>query len=90
MQGHHYLGALGKIGETLWYVATWRQGWVALPSFSTAASKIAARDPLDWLELSAAVRAFAPCWPTTPNITFCPTGIVRTSPRTSSLCASDG
>ena len=28
MQAHHYLGALGKIGETLWYVASWRQeGW---------------------------------------------------------------
>ena len=23
MQAHHYLGALPKIGETLWYVAHW-------------------------------------------------------------------
>jgi hypothetical protein len=23
MQAHHYLGALPKISETLWYVATW-------------------------------------------------------------------
>ena len=25
MQAHHYLGALPKIGETLWYVARWRR-----------------------------------------------------------------
>jgi len=23
MEAHHYLGALPKIGHTLWYVATW-------------------------------------------------------------------
>ncbi|MGH8141813.1 MAG: Druantia anti-phage system protein DruA [Steroidobacteraceae bacterium] len=44
MQAHHYLGALRKIGETLWYVASWRAQWVALLSFSAAALKIAARD----------------------------------------------
>lgn len=44
MQAHHYLGALPKIGETLWYVASWREEWVALLSFSAAALKIAARD----------------------------------------------
>jgi hypothetical protein len=44
MQAHHYLGALPKIGETLWYVATWREAWVALLSFSAAAWKCAARD----------------------------------------------
>lgn len=44
MQAHHYLGALRKIGETLWYVASWRAEWVALLSFSAAALKIAARD----------------------------------------------
>lgn len=44
MQTHHYLGALPKIGETLWYVATWREDWVALLSFSAAAWKCAARD----------------------------------------------
>ncbi|MDR5726973.1 MAG: DUF4338 domain-containing protein, partial [Terriglobia bacterium] len=44
MRQHHYLGALPKIGETLWYVATWRQEWVALLSFSASALKIAARD----------------------------------------------
>lgn len=44
MQAHHYLGALRKIGETLWYVATYLDEWVALLSFSAAALKCAARD----------------------------------------------
>lgn len=44
MQEHHYLGWLPKIGETLWYIATWRDQWVALISFSVAAWKCAARD----------------------------------------------
>ncbi len=44
MQTHHYLGALPKIGETLWYVALCHQQWVALLSFSAAAWKCAARD----------------------------------------------
>lgn len=44
MQENHYLGALRKIGETLWYVATFHDDWAALLSFSAAALKIAARD----------------------------------------------
>ena len=44
MQAHHYLGSLPKIGESLWYVATWGKEWVALLSFSAAAWKCAARD----------------------------------------------
>jgi hypothetical protein len=44
MEEHHYLGALPKIGETLWYVATWQEAWVALLSFSAAAWKCAPRD----------------------------------------------
>jgi hypothetical protein len=44
MQAHHYLGALPKISETLWYVASWRDEWVALLSFSAAALKCAVRD----------------------------------------------
>ena len=42
MARHHYLGALAKIGQTVWYVATWREQWVAQLSPS-ALSKI---DPL--------------------------------------------
>jgi len=44
MQQHHYLGSLPKISETLWYVATWGEEWVALLSFSASALKCAARD----------------------------------------------
>ena len=44
MQAHHYLGCLPKIGETLWYIALWRDQWVALLSFSAAAWKCASRD----------------------------------------------
>ena len=44
MQQHHYLGALPKISETLWYVATLGDQWIALLSFSAAALKCSARD----------------------------------------------
>lgn len=44
MARHHYLGDLAKIGETLWYVATWRAQWVALLSISAAALKCGVRD----------------------------------------------
>ncbi len=37
MQAHHYLGALPKIGHTLWYVAAYDEQWLALLSFSAAA-----------------------------------------------------
>ena len=33
MQAYHYLGALPKIGNTLWYVATQEDEWLALLSF---------------------------------------------------------
>ena len=44
LQQHHYLGSLPKIGETLWYVATRREEWVALLCFSASALQCAARD----------------------------------------------
>ncbi len=44
MARHHYLGALPKNGETLWYVATWREQWVAQLSISAAALKCAVRN----------------------------------------------
>jgi len=44
MAQHHYLGALPKIGETLWYIATWGEQWVAQLSFSAAALKCGVRD----------------------------------------------
>jgi hypothetical protein len=44
MAEHYYLGALPKIGETLWHVATWQNKWVAIMTLSAAAWKCAARD----------------------------------------------
>ena len=44
MARHHYLGGLAKIGETVWYVATWRDQWVAQLSVSAAALKCGVRD----------------------------------------------
>lgn len=44
MEAHHFLGALPKIGATLWYVARWRDAWLALLGFSAAALKCGARD----------------------------------------------
>ena len=44
LDAHHYLGSLPKIGETLWYVATSGETWVALLCFSAAALKCGARD----------------------------------------------
>ena len=44
MRAHHYLGALPKIGETLWCAARWRGAWVALIGFSAPALKCGARD----------------------------------------------
>lgn len=44
MQEHHYLGAHRKISETIWYIATFRDQWVALLTFSAAALKCSARD----------------------------------------------
>ncbi|MGH8548306.1 MAG: hypothetical protein ACRERU_06860 [Methylococcales bacterium] len=44
MRAHHDLGALPKIGHTLWYFGSWRGEWVALLSFSAAAWKGAVRD----------------------------------------------
>ena len=44
MASHHYLGFLPKIGQTLWYTATYHEEWVALLNFSAAAWKCAVRD----------------------------------------------
>ena len=44
MAWHHYLGALPKIGETAWYVATWREQWVAQLNLSAAALQCGVRD----------------------------------------------
>jgi hypothetical protein len=51
MDEHHYLGRLPKISETLWYIAVFRDQWVALLSFSAAALKCSARD--QWIGWSS-------------------------------------
>ena len=47
MQSYHYLGALPKIGNTIWYVATHDDQWLALISYSAAALKCGVRD--NWI-----------------------------------------
>ena len=54
MKAHHYLGALPKIGHTLWYVASYHNEWLALISFSAAAWKCAVRD--QWIGWSYRVQ----------------------------------
>jgi hypothetical protein len=44
IQKYHYLGSRRAAGESLYYVATYHEEWVALLSFSSAALKCAARD----------------------------------------------
>ena len=44
MQSYHYLGFLPKIGNTIWYVATNNDEWVALISYSACALKCGVRD----------------------------------------------
>lgn len=44
MAQHHYLGDLTKIGETIWYIATWKDQWVAQLNLSAAALKCGVRD----------------------------------------------
>ena len=62
MARHHYLGELPKIGETLWYIATWRKQWVAKLSMSAAALKCGVRDRwIGWVsQYRKALRPFAP------------------------------
>ncbi|MDP1633194.1 MAG: DUF4338 domain-containing protein [Gallionellaceae bacterium] len=44
MERHHYLGNLNKIGESIWYIAIWRDQWIAQLSMSAAALKCGVRD----------------------------------------------
>lgn len=44
MDQHHYLGALPKISDTLWYVAASGDQWLALLTFSASALNCSARD----------------------------------------------
>jgi hypothetical protein len=47
MQAYHYLGSLPKIGNSIWYIATYQENWLALLTFSAAALKCRSRD--NWI-----------------------------------------
>ena len=40
MQSHHYLGSLPKIGNTLWYVASWEGKWLSATEFFGSGAKV--------------------------------------------------
>ncbi len=44
METRHYLGAIPRIGESIWYIAVVDQQWIALISFSAAVLQCEARD----------------------------------------------
>lgn len=54
MQEHHYLGFQGMIGESLRYAAVYRDRWLALLGWSSAALKCAARD--HWIGWTPALK----------------------------------
>lgn len=54
MAEHHYLGFQGMIGESLRYVAVYRDRWLALLGWSSAALKCKARE--EWIGWSPALK----------------------------------
>jgi hypothetical protein len=44
MASGHYLGAIRRIGESVWYVAIYEGQWIALISFSAAVLQCEVRD----------------------------------------------
>lgn len=66
LDAHHYLGSLPKIGETLWYVATYGEAWAAVISFSAAALKCGARDRwIGWVRIPMIPTRYSEMMPTT-------------------------
>ena len=55
MEHHHYLGALPRIGETLWYVGLWNDQWVALSHLLRCCLEVRGAGSMDRLELSPSV-----------------------------------
>jgi len=53
MARHHYLGSLVKIGETIRYVATWQEQWVA--QLLVFGAQMRCSRSMDWMGLSLAV-----------------------------------
>lgn len=54
MKRHHYLGFHALMGESLRYVALWKDRWLALLAWSSAALKCGARDA--WIGWPAAIK----------------------------------
>ena len=54
MNAHHYLGFRPMVGESLWYVATAKERWVALLAWAVAALKCAVRDA--WIGWAPALK----------------------------------
>jgi hypothetical protein len=54
MNAHHYLGFRPIVGQSLWYVATWAQQWVALLGWGAAALKCGPRDA--WIGWTPALK----------------------------------
>jgi hypothetical protein len=54
MNAHHYLGFRPIVGESLWYVATYVEQWVALLGWGAAALKCAPRDA--WIGWTPALK----------------------------------
>lgn len=54
MSAHHYLGFRPMVGESLWYVATAEERWVALLAWAAAALKCGARDA--WIGWAPALK----------------------------------
>lgn len=54
MNAHHYLGFRPIVGESLWYVATVEERWVALLAWAAAALKCGARDA--WIGWTPAMK----------------------------------
>ena len=96
-----YPGSLAKIGETVWYVAIWREQWVAQLNLSAAALLCGVRDRvrdhtfvinLDRLGLSLAV------WPVErkrslhhrlePAMRIAAKSAPASAPKTSAVCAA--
>jgi len=55
MKAHHYLGALPKIGHTLWYVASYHNEWLGINQLLRRRVEICGARSVDRLELSGSI-----------------------------------
>ena len=55
MEEHHYLGSLPKIGETLWYVASWHDAMGSPSQLFRRSLEVRGTGSLDRMELPPSV-----------------------------------